>query len=176
MCIFSIYIEPRQSKFRNITYLHKWILWTTLEMCKTSLNSNDYISFWKIMTRSLDMTYSLWNLVSKLYRFMFIIMLEVEARQAVKWYPFTRNSVHCIICMILYLSWKMLLLYWNIHSVQVFHNKTCTICELFVLVHFFDKCGHIWSLPQCTKNSCAHCWMSTCGHDMRGNIWPTQQS
>ena len=65
---------------------------------------------------------------------MFIIMLEVEARQAVKWYPFTRNSVHC---MILYLSWKMLLLYWNLHSVQVFHNKNCTICELFVLVHFF---------------------------------------
>ena len=31
---------------------------------------------------------------------MFIIMLEVEARQAVIWLPLTKNSVHC---MILYL-------------------------------------------------------------------------
>ena len=60
---------------------------------------------------------------------MFIIMLEVEARQAVIWLPFTKNSVHC---MILYLSWKMLLLSWNLHSVQVFHKKKLAAFESFL--------------------------------------------
>ena len=77
---------------------------------------------------------------------MFIIMLEVEARQAVKWYPlpFTRNSVHC---MSLYLSWKMFLASCFLGTFilcKCFITKLVPFESFFVLFNFFETCGHIF--------------------------------
>ena len=41
---------------------------------------------------------------------MFIIMLEVEVRQAVKWYPFTRNSVATLYDLVPFLEDALALL------------------------------------------------------------------
>ena len=68
---------------------------------------------------------------------MFIIKLEIEARQVVKWLLFTRNSVAILYDLVSFLEDAHAFLEPSFCVAKCFITKLAGNCELLVLVHFF---------------------------------------